>query len=134
MTTGMEWLIDAAGCEPAPLADLERMRALCEAIVADLRLGLVGEPRWHQFPPPGCVTGIYLLAESHLTCHTFPELGVATFNLYCCRPRAPWPWKQRLSEELGAARVAVRCVARGAVAAAGERTGERRPAGVGEEG
>ncbi len=132
MTTGMEWLIDAAGCEPARLADLGGMGALCEAIVADLRLGVVGEPRWHQFPPPAGVTGIYLLTESHLACHTFPELGVATFNLYCCRPRAAWPWEPGLKKQLGAARVSVRCVPRGTVAAADERTGERRPAGVGE--
>jgi S-adenosylmethionine decarboxylase len=134
MTTGTEWLIDAAGCEPARLADLNGMRALCDLIVADLRLGLVGEPRWHQFPAPGGVTGIYLLTESHLTCHTFPELAVATFNLYCCRPRASWPWVPRLSDQLGAARVAVRSVLRGAIAAAEERIGERRAAGVGEGG
>jgi len=131
MMTGTEWLIDAAGCEPAGLADLGRMRALCEAIVADLRLGIVGEPRWHQFPPPGGVTGIYLLTESHLACHTFPELGVATFNLYCCRPRAAWPWERQLSEQCGAARVSVRCVPRGGIAMAAERSALRRAA-VGE--
>jgi len=34
MKTGTEWLIDAAGCDPALLADLGSMRALCEAIVS----------------------------------------------------------------------------------------------------
>jgi S-adenosylmethionine decarboxylase len=134
MTTGMEWLIDAAGCDPARLADLSAMRALCEAVVAELRLCLIGEPRWHQFPSPGGVTGIYLLTESHLTCHTFPELGAATFNLYCCRPRAVWPWERQLSGRLGAARVSVRCVPRGGAAAAEERIAERRAAAVGEGG
>ena len=134
MITGMEWLIDAAGCDPARLADLSAMRALCEAVVADLRLGLIGEPHWHQFPAPAGVTGIYLLTESHLTCHTFPELGAATFNLYCCRPRAAWAWERQLTEGLGAARVSVRCVSRGAVAAAAEQCAERRAAGVGEGG
>jgi len=78
---------------------------VCDEIVTDLGLAAIGEPQWHQFPPPGGVTGMYLLTESHLTCHTFPELGVATFNLYCCRPRAPWPWESQLSNRLAAARV-----------------------------
>jgi S-adenosylmethionine decarboxylase len=113
MKTGTEWLIDAAGCDPALLADLGAMRGLCDAVVADLGLCSIGEPRWHQFPFPGGVTGMYLLTESHLTCHSFPELRAATFNLYCCRPRAVWPWESRLPERLGAAHVVVHCLPRG---------------------
>ena len=39
-------------------------------------------------------------------------LGVATFNLYCCRERGEWPWAERLGEMLGAAEVSVRSVSR----------------------
>ena len=53
-----------------------------------------------------------MLTESHLACHTYPEFGVATFNLYCCRERATWPWEERLREMLGANGVRVRCLAR----------------------
>jgi S-adenosylmethionine decarboxylase len=132
MKTGTEWLIDAGGCEPALLADLGAMRALCDAIVADLRLCSIGEPRWHQFPPPGGVTGLYLLTESHLACHTFPELRAATFNLYCCRPRAAWPWESRLSERLRATRVVVRCLLRGDDPASDAGNRGRLSATVGE--
>jgi S-adenosylmethionine decarboxylase len=113
MTTGTEWLIDATGCRGAALGDLHVLRAICDTIVADLNLRVVGEPAWHLFPAPGGVTGLYLLTESHLACHTFPEWGLATFNLYCCRPRDEWPWEERLSELLGAKRVVVTCVPRG---------------------
>jgi S-adenosylmethionine decarboxylase len=113
MQTGSEWLIDARGCLPTALGDLDCMRALCDEIIVDLELHVMGRPQWHQFPAPGGVTGMYLLSESHLTCHTFPELGIATFNLYCCRPRKAWPWERRLHEQLGAARIAVREIARG---------------------
>ena len=134
MTTGMEWLIDAGGCDAARLGDVEAVRAVCEEIIADLELRVIGEPHWHQFPPPGGVTGMYLLTESHLTCHTFPELGVATFNLYCCRPRAPWPWESQLSERLGAGRVEVRCVARGAAGTAASGSAARLATSVREGG
>jgi S-adenosylmethionine decarboxylase len=72
---------------------------------------------WHQFPQPGGVTGLYLLTESHLACHTFPETGIATFNLYCCRPRPPFAWEDRLRSVLSADRVTVRTAERGAQAA-----------------
>jgi len=134
MKTGTEWLIDAAGCDPALLADLGSMRALCEAIVADLGLCTIGEPGWHQFPIPGGVTGMYLLTESHLTCHTFPEFGAATFNLYCCRPRARWPWESRLSERLRAAHVEVRCLPRGEDQAADAGIRGRLAGTVGDRG
>jgi S-adenosylmethionine decarboxylase len=116
VTTGTEWLVDAEGCRPETLRDLDGMRRLCDRIVRELGLHVVGEAAWHQFPWPGGVTGLFLLTESHLACHTYPELGTATFNLYCCRSRPPWAWEERLREHLGAARVTVRRIVRGPAA------------------
>jgi S-adenosylmethionine decarboxylase len=118
MNVGTEWLVDAEDCEARLLRDVDVVRCICEEVIAELGLRVVGEPMWHQFPQPGGVTGLYLLTESHLTCHTFPETGLATFNLYCCRPRPPFAWDERLREALGATRVIVRTAARGAQAAA----------------
>ena len=112
MIVGTEWLVDAEGCRPDLLSDLPAVRATCERVLHDLQLRTVGGLA-HQFPPPGGVTLMYLLTESHLACHTYPEHALATFNLYCCRPRPRWPWEQRLAEVLGAARVLVRCLPRG---------------------
>lgn len=105
---GVEWLIDAHGCRADVLADLDEVRSICERILADLDLRVVGQGLWHTFPEPGGVTGLYLLTESHLACHTYPEHGIATFNLYCCRPRLRWPWEEQLREHLGANVVHVR--------------------------
>jgi len=110
---GREWLVDAASCDPRRLADIGLLRKLLGAIVADLELQPIGPGFWHRFPDPGGVTGMILLSESHLTCHTWPESGTAAFNLFCCRPRPEWPWEQKLREFLGARSVAVRVVERG---------------------
>ncbi len=118
MNVGTEWLVDAEGCSAELLRDIDACRSLCEEVVAGLGLRVVGDPMWHQFPQPGGVTGLYLLTESHLACHTFPETGLATFNLYCCRPRPPFSWDERLRALLNANRVTVRTAARGAKAAA----------------
>jgi S-adenosylmethionine decarboxylase len=109
---GREDFIDARGCDPAALASRDVLARLFDEVVADLHLHVLDE-RWHTFPGAGGVTGLLLLSESHLTVHTFPERGVATFNLYCCRPKPDWPWAARLRERLGATHVQVRSQRRG---------------------
>jgi S-adenosylmethionine decarboxylase len=110
--SGQEWLVDGFGCEPARLRDLARLRALFDEVLRDLDLRPVAPPLWHAFPGEGGVTGAVVLAESHLTLHSFPEHGTVTLNLYCCRARPAWPWASRLGELLGARRVEVRVLAR----------------------
>lgn len=110
---GSESVVDVFGCDPFALQDLQLLERLCNRVIDDLGLNVVGAPQWHQFPDPGGVTGLYLLSESHLACHTYPENGFASFNLYCCRAHTDWPWETVLREELSAARVEVRRLERG---------------------
>ena len=111
-TSGIEWVVDAHGCAPDALRDLSLVRALFDRIIDALRLRPVGEPQWHQFPDSGGITGLCLLAESHLACHTFPEFGSLCLNLFCCMPRAPWDFEAQLTAKFGAASVTVRTVTR----------------------
>lgn len=115
---GEEWIVEALGCDPVRLADLVVLRALFGVMVEELGLHPVGAPLWHQFPSPpgttgaGGITGMLMLAESHLTIHTFPEHTSACLNLFCCTPRGGWDWDARLGAVLGAASVRVRHVVR----------------------
>jgi S-adenosylmethionine decarboxylase len=111
--TGLEWIVDARGCPAAALGDLDAVRGCCDGIVAAMRLHVVGVPQWRKFDGPGGVTGLYLLSESHLTCHTFPEFGLICLNVYCCRPRVRPDWERLLMETLGATDVVVRELTRG---------------------
>jgi S-adenosylmethionine decarboxylase len=111
---GQEWLVDAHGCDPVRLGSEPLLRDLIARIVRELDLRTAGEPLFRTFPEPGGVTGLLLLMESHLTVHTFPERGFAAFNLYSCREKPEWPWAERLRETLGAERVDVRLLTRGA--------------------
>lgn len=112
MTLGTEWFIDASGCDPTALADLDRLREIFKRVIRDLDLNVLGEIAWHQFDQPSGISGLALLSESHLTCHTYPEFRAATFNLYCCRNRTSWNWEATLKEILGATDVNVRVVER----------------------
>lgn len=109
---GEEWVVEAHGCDPARLRDRALLESVFHRLIEELDLHPVSPPVWHQFPEPGGLTGMALLAESHLTCHTFPEHASACFNLFCCRPRRRWDFERGLAEMLGAARVEVRALAR----------------------
>lgn len=124
---GREWVVDAYGCDPSRLRSWRTLSVLFSRLVREVGLRTLGRPRWRIFPGEGGVTGILLLTESHLACHTFPEEGFAAFNLYCCRPRAAWPWAERLGEALGARRVRVRVVDRGSRGPGSGSPARRRP-------
>ena len=105
-------MVEAHGCAPGPLGDVAALRGLFAAMVAELGLHPVGDPLWHKFPGPGGVTGMVLLAESHLTVHTFPEHASLCLNLFCCRPRPEWAFEAELRARFGAAEVVTRSLVR----------------------
>jgi S-adenosylmethionine decarboxylase len=125
---GTEWIVDAQGCGADSLRNLELLEKLFQQIIADLDLRTIGETRWHQFPGTGGVTGLCLLSESHLACHTFPEFGSLCLNLFCCVPRARWEFEAQLRRMFSARSVRVRAVDRDYTA-----VGEFEPIGAARE-
>lgn len=69
------------------LIDAATLSAMCRDQTQNSGLTLVAE-KWHTFPDyqgePGGVTGMLLLAESHLAIHTWPERGGVTLDVYVC--------------------------------------------------
>lgn len=61
-------------------ADL--LEKFCEQKVKAVGLTQVGK-LFYQFPGSG-VTGVILLAESHVAIHTWPEKGYLTLDIYVC--------------------------------------------------
>ena len=112
MIVGTEWLIEAMDCDPGALRSEDIIRSILDDVVADLTLKPIGSV-WHKFENEGGVTGLIALTESHLACHTYPEHGTATFNLYCCRTRPEWNWEQKLSAALKAGKVSITKIERG---------------------
>lgn len=89
---GLHLTADLRGCpvERPPMTDLEALRQACLEAAARAGLTAVGE-LFHRFAPAaagpgsaGGITGVVLLAESHVAVHTWPELGAATLDVYVC--------------------------------------------------
>lgn len=106
--SGIEWIVEAHGCSPQALQNVAIFQELFHALIQDVGLQPIGETVWHKFPDPGGVTGMCLLSESHLTCHTFPEFGSLCLNLFCCRARPEWDFQSQLRQRVGAQTFTVR--------------------------
>ncbi len=64
------------------LNTIECIETLMKHIIKLGNLNVIGEIK-HQFEPIG-VTIFYLLKESHLSIHTYPENNYFAIDLYCC--------------------------------------------------
>ncbi len=81
-TLGLHILADLYGVEPDRIDRVEDIRNLLETAVKVAGLTKISS-HYYQFQPHGA-TGIVLLAESHLSIHTWPEHGLATVDVYTC--------------------------------------------------
>lgn len=43
----------------------------------------------HHFTPSGGISGVAVLAESHISVHTWPERGYAAFDIFMCGDAQP---------------------------------------------
>lgn len=84
-TLGRHILLDVWGVDYEVLNDLERMRDTLFA-AAKASGATVVDDSFHRFPVQG-LSGILVLAESHITVHTFPEHGYASFDIFTCGGR-----------------------------------------------
>ena len=112
LTGGCEWVVEAHGCDPESLRNLGLLAQLFDQVIRDLSLHPLTAANWHQFEGEGGVTGLVMLSESHLACHTFPEYGSLCLNLFCCRPRPAWAFEQNLASMFQASSVQVRRIER----------------------
>ena len=81
---GLHLTADLKGCDATAPVFVEptALRQACVAAVQRAGLTAVGE-LFHRFDGGG-VTGVVLLAESHVAVHTWPELGAVTVDVYVC--------------------------------------------------
>lgn len=82
MSNGRHLILDLYDCDKQLLDDYAELQRLMEAALVMSKatiLRIIGE----KFEPQG-VTILALLAESHASIHSWPELGYAAVDLYTC--------------------------------------------------
>lgn len=85
-TIGYHYVVEASGCDPEVLKDPNRIR---EIFLEAAKVGNmeVKASYFFRFSPTG-VSGVVIVAESHISVHTWPEEGYAALDVYTCGEKA----------------------------------------------
>jgi S-adenosylmethionine decarboxylase len=79
---GKHLLLELQGCSEEVLDDVGFLREAMLSAANECGATVVGES-FHQFSPQG-VSGVVVIAESHLFIHTWPEYGYAAAYIFTC--------------------------------------------------
>ena len=82
---GKHLLLELNGCDHKLLNDISFIKETMLAAAKESGATVLGES-FHQFSPQG-VSGVILIAESHLSVHTWPEHGYAGADIFTCGTR-----------------------------------------------
>jgi S-adenosylmethionine decarboxylase len=112
MILGRHTLIELHGCNAVALSDAASLRALMLAAVEKAG-GTYVTDVFHHFSPHG-VSGVIVIAESHVTIHTWPEHGYAAADVFTCGSSFTHSaFSSMMREGLKAVRVEARTIERG---------------------
>lgn len=101
---GRQVLAEFSFCDPAAIDDEALVRSLLEEAARDSGATLLST-HVHRFDPHG-ISGVAILAESHLAIHTWPELGYAAVDAFTCGEHVD----PRLAVKVLEAGLTARCV------------------------
>lgn len=75
-------LAEFYGCDPELISRSDTVKKIINRAIRKSKLTKI-RSHYHQFRPSG-VTGVVLLAESHITMHSWPEYNYIALDLFSC--------------------------------------------------
>jgi len=119
---GKHLLLELKDCDRGALDDLSFLRSTLLRAAEDCGATVLGES-FHPFSPQG-VSGVVIIAESHLSIHTWPEYGYAAVDIFTCGDSVePERAVAVLVEKLGAKNHSLIEIQRGLLVTVGSRLG-----------
>ncbi len=79
---GHHLILDLFGVDRKLLDDEEEIMRILKEVSEKCGMRII-KGAYHKFTPQG-VTAFYILAESHISIHTWPEYGDAAVDVYYC--------------------------------------------------
>ena len=79
---GRHLLVELYGCDKEALNNLDFLRKVMVDAAIQSGAVVLGDS-FHRFAPQG-VSGVVIIAESHLSIHTWPEYGYAAVDVFTC--------------------------------------------------
>lgn len=109
---GQHILVEFYDCNSSVLNDQDAIQAYMEESALKSNATIV-QSVFHTFNPHG-VSGVVVIAESHLAIHTWPEYNYAAVDLFTCGSSVnPWVAFEILRDRLGAAQYSTKEFKRG---------------------
>ncbi len=102
---------DAYDCDITAISFVADIKNTLNAIITQLNIKKVAE-QYKQFEPVGA-TGFILLAESHISIHTWPENGFAAIDVFSCKPINTQDVNEVIRKMLKCKNLVVKDIARG---------------------
>jgi S-adenosylmethionine decarboxylase len=97
---GRHFLLELKDCNRDLLNDLDALKRLLREAAIECGAEILSDS-FHHFTPQG-VSGVVIIAESHLCIHTWPEHGYAAVDIFTCGTRVkPEIATQYLIDKLG---------------------------------
>jgi S-adenosylmethionine decarboxylase len=87
---GTHIIVELSECNAQILSNVDQVASILVA-AAKAANAEVLQTAFHRFSPQG-VSGVVVIAESHLSIHTWPEYGYAAMDIYTCGEKTD-PWK-----------------------------------------
>jgi S-adenosylmethionine decarboxylase len=79
---GTHLLVELRDCNPEIIRDLKKVRNIMVSAAKEARATIV-DISFHEFNPFG-ISGMVIIAESHLSIHTWPEHAYAAVDIFTC--------------------------------------------------
>ncbi len=79
---GKHLLVELKDCNPEVIKDLNTVREAMLTAARQARATII-DVAFHEFSPFG-ISGMIVIAESHLSIHTWPEYGYAAVDIFTC--------------------------------------------------
>jgi S-adenosylmethionine decarboxylase len=118
---GTHIVCELSGCDARRLESVEGVRTMMVEAARTANATIM-ESAFHRFQPQG-VSGVVVIAESHLSIHTWPETGYAAMDFYTCGDNTdPWAACEYAARALGAKTMLTTEVKRGIESSGGDYT------------
>lgn len=82
-------LVDCYGCQQEKLTNIDFVRETLGTLPAKINMTRVSSPCVFKYegakPEDSGVSGVVLVAESHISIHTFPDKGHAFIDIFSCK-------------------------------------------------
>jgi len=90
MNFGLHFMLDGYGAPKSILKDEELIKNMLQTIPGELGMYAITDPIVVEVGPnnkkdPGGISGMVLIAESHISVHTFPNRAFVTLDVYTCQ-------------------------------------------------